>query len=212
MQFKDGQKVPADELRKTMESVGFADPEVVTFGFTDQGRYFVRSKTQSLLSKANKQKIRASVEKASGQKIILWDASQETGDRIRVRFDSAPPVDKIKAGLADAGYKDAGVNFNPGQANPEFDLRFSGVRGAIVAAMNKSYGDKFDKINQLTSVGSAVGKQMRNQGVLSVIYALLGILLYVSFRFDPLQPGRCPGVGPRREHYHRYFLCVRPRI
>ncbi|MEE2789330.1 MAG: protein translocase subunit SecF, partial [Myxococcota bacterium] len=182
LQFKD--KIPAEDLRKSMETVGFFDPEVVNFGFTDQGRYFVRSKTQSLLTAKDKAKIKAAVEKSVGKKIILWDASQETGDRIRVRFESAPTVDSIKKGLADVGYAEAGVNFNPGQANPEYDLRFSGVRGAIIAGMTKAYGDKFEKINQLTSVGSAVGKQMRNQGVLSVIYALLGILLYVSFRFD----------------------------
>ena len=173
-------KVPANELRKTMESVGFADPEVVTFGFTDQGRYFVRSKTQSLLSKASKQKIRASVEKASGQKIILWDASQETGTVFESGLIRHQLLTRSRLALLMPATKMPASTSIPAR-QIEFDLRFSGVRGAIVAAMNKSYGDKFDKINQLTSVGSAVGKQMRNQGVLSVIYALLGILLYVSF-------------------------------
>ena len=50
--------------------------------------------------------------------------------------------------------------------------------------MKAKYGEDFKGIDRLESVGSAVGKQMRNQGVLSVIYALLGILLYISFRFD----------------------------
>ena len=39
-------------------------------------------------------------------------------------------------------------------------------------------------VGKFEAVGAAVGRQMRNQGVLSVIYALIGILLYVSFRFD----------------------------
>ena len=50
--------------------------------------------------------------------------------------------------------------------------------------MKKTYGDEFVGADKFESVGSAVGAQMRNQGILSVIYALIGILLYVSFRFD----------------------------
>ena len=46
----------------------------------------------------------------------------------------------------------------------------------------------------MESVGSAVGKQMRNQGVLAVIYALLGILLYISFRCALLVAAEKVGV------------------
>jgi len=59
-----------------------------------------------------------------------------------------------------------------------------GVREQINKAMTAAYADAYKGIDRLESVGSAVGKQMRNQGALAVLYALLAILLYISFRFD----------------------------
>ena len=68
--------------------------------------------------------------------------------------------------------------------NPFYMIRLPGVRERVTKSMTEIYGEKFRSIDRLESVGSAVGKQMREQGSLAVIYALLGILLYISFRFD----------------------------
>lgn len=59
----------------------------------------------------------------------------------------------------------------------------------MVAKFGKANPDgtgdgRFLGIERVETVGSAVGEQMRNQGILAVLYALIGILLYVTFRFD----------------------------
>ena len=46
---------------------------------------------------------------------------------------------------------------------------------------------------------------MRNQGILSVIYALLGILLHVSFRFDLRHSPGAVLAWCMTSHYNRYF-------
>ena len=40
------------------------------------------------------------------------------------------------------------------------------------------------EILQVDFVGPQVGKELRNQGILSVFYAILAVLLYIAFRFD----------------------------
>ena len=173
------------ELRETIEETGLELPEVVTYGLTDEGRYFVRSRTQSLLSDAEKKKIKDGVLAKYGEKeITMYDDADESGEVVRVKFTGP----KSKADLAEilkgAGFDDGTVSTASIANNPVYMLRVPGVGPRIVKLMKQKYGDKFRAIDRLESVGSAVGKQMRNQGVLSVIYALIGILLYISFRFD----------------------------
>ncbi len=171
------------DLREAVTETGLELPEVVTYGLVDEGRYFVRSRTQSLLSESEIGKIKAGIEAKYG-KPELWDASDEAGEEIRVRFAEPKKKSELKEILVGAGFSDAAVSQQTVATNPVYLLRLPGVRERIIGAMTAKYGEDFVGIDRLESVGSAVGKQMRNQGFLAVIYALLGILLYVSFRFD----------------------------
>jgi preprotein translocase SecF subunit len=48
----------------------------------------------------------------------------------------------------------------------------------------KSLEDKGPEILQVDYVGPQVGKELRLQGILSVLYAILAVVLYIAFRFD----------------------------
>ena len=173
------------ELREVIEETGLELPEVVTYGLTDEGRYFVRSRTQSLLSDAEKKKIKDGVVAKYGEKdITMYDDADESGEVVRVKFTGPKKKADLLEIVKAAGFEDGTVSTASIANNPVYMLRVPGVGPRIVKLMKAKYGDKFRAIDRLESVGSAVGKQMRNQGILSVIYALLGILLYISFRFD----------------------------
>jgi preprotein translocase subunit SecF len=171
------------ELRDAVGKTGLELPEVVTYGLVDEGRYFIRSRTQGLLSDETKGKIKAAVVAKFGEP-ILYDDSDESGEEIRLRFNEPKTDAELMAVLKAGGVEDGSIGKQTMATNPVYLFRIPGVRDRIIGAMKAKYGDVFNGIDRLESVGSAVGKQMRNQGVLSVIYALLGILLYISFRFD----------------------------
>lgn len=172
-------------LRQTTTQVFGEEPEVVTYGITDEGRYFVRSRVQTLLKPAEVAAIEAAINERIG-KPEMWDPSDEAGEELRVKFATNEPGtrEKLKEALVAAGLPDATVGSQSEAQNPVYVLRIPGVRDRIVRAMKDAYGDSFKGIDRLESVGSAVGRQMRNQGALAVLYALIGILLYISFRFD----------------------------
>ncbi|MCB9228793.1 MAG: protein translocase subunit SecD [Deltaproteobacteria bacterium] len=44
--------------------------------------------------------------------------------------------------------------------------------------------DKSPEIQQVEFVGPQVGKELRLQGILSIIYAILAVIIYIAFRFD----------------------------
>jgi preprotein translocase subunit SecF len=52
-------------------------------------------------------------------------------------------------------------------------------KGASDKIANQATVSRFEK------VGATAGKQLRNKGILAVIYALIFILLYIALRFDP---------------------------
>jgi preprotein translocase subunit SecF len=180
-------KQPTDisQLRETITETGLELPEVVTYGHSDQGKYFVRSRSQSLFSDAEKQKLRKTLVSQVGALVEKdYNDTDETGEEVRVRFAKKPGEAAVKAALVQAGYPNAQVGVHADSANPVYRLGLPSIKDRIVIAMNKKYGEAFIGADKFESVGSAVGAQMRNQGILSVIYALIGILLYVSFRFD----------------------------
>lgn len=190
------EKVDMGELREEMEKVGLDAPEMVVYGFSDTGKYFVRSRTQGLLTQAEKDTLKAAIVAKFGEP-TLWDASDESGEVIRIQFAEAKTVEGLTEVVQSAGFKTGAATKQTEAQNPIYNLALPGVRDRLVAAMAAKYGQavqkadgtwgtegKFTTIERLESVGSAVGKQMRNQGILAVLYALIGILLYVSFRFD----------------------------
>lgn len=173
------------QLRDRTGEVFGEEPEVVTYGLTDEGRYFVRSRVQGLLSVEEVAALRAAIVAELGEP-ELWDASDEAGEEVRVKFGETTPEtrDKLAVALKAGGQPDGVVSTQTQAQNPVYILRLPGVREQINNAMKSAYGEAYKGIDRLESVGSAVGKQMRNQGALAVLYALLAILLYISFRFD----------------------------
>src|SRR5205814_110019 len=51
-------------------------------------------------------------------------------------------------------------------------------------ALKKGLAKPDFEIRRTEYVGPAVGKQLRNKGIMALIYAMVAILIYVAFRFD----------------------------
>jgi preprotein translocase subunit SecF len=177
------QPTPVDDIRSVTNEVGLDQPEIVRYGFQDEGRYFIRSRTRSLLAPAEIDKVRAAVVAKHGEPKI-WDASDETGEQIRVRFETTVTKDELQASAAESGIAGITVGVQSQGANPIYLLQMPSIRQRLAVAFKAKFGDSFREIERMESVGSAVGSQMREQGALSLLYAMLGILLYVAFRFD----------------------------
>ncbi len=177
------EQLDVGQLREEMGKTGLDHPEVVQYGITGEPRYFVRSRTQSLLTDDQKKAVKDAVT-GKFPDVEAYEDTDETGEVVRVKFKAAKKVGDLQAAVRGAGFDTARVNAQTEALNPFYIIHLPGVRERIQKAMTSVYGAKFKGIDRLESVGSAVGKQMREQGALAVLYALIGILLYISFRFD----------------------------
>ena len=182
VQFKQGQ-VDVAELRKIAEETGLDTPEVVNYGLSDDGYYLIRSRSHGVLTDESKVKIKSAIVAEMGEP-SLWDDSDETGEEIRVQYKETKDKEKFVEILKNLGYDEAAVSTQSEGTNPVLLLNLGGVKAQINKDLKAKYGEKYIGIIRLESVGSAVGQQLRNQGILAVLYAMIAILVYVGLRFD----------------------------
>ena len=111
------------------------------------------------------------------------------GTLIEVAYPEAPGLDSVRAGLAEAGYENFTVQ-TFGTARDiviRLPVEVAAEEGADVttAALEALAAIDADVVTRRVEfVGPQIGEELANQGGLAMIYALVGILLYVSFRFQ----------------------------
>jgi preprotein translocase subunit SecF len=114
------------------------------------------------------------------------------GTEVEVRFSEAPEIADVRESLAGAGMDDATVqNFGsstdllvripPHEGEGESEAAAQAEE--VIAALQQDFPAG---VEQRSSgyVGPQVGEELTEQGILAVIYALIGIFIYVMFRFQ----------------------------
>ncbi len=117
------------------------------------------------------------------------------GTQIQVQFKQSPDDTKIRQAMDAAGIKDARiqairqtdqVSSNdvlislPEQTN---EASLDAGRVQIVNALQSHYDNPFE-VRNVQVVGPTVGKQLEKQAGLATVYSLLGMLIYLWFRFQ----------------------------
>ena len=191
--------VSAEQVRKAIESQGFKEPQVQEYGEPSAHSFLVRIRNVSVVSKDQAAGIEAGVKSVLGTDLDEYRFEPDQGDRFAIRTKggadgkTAPDVKAIQSAIESKG---VGVlNITPkAEANGKgFDVEVTtkGVSTKLEGAFRQLDGTPLDstrpedqRIRQIDFVGPQVGKELRNRGVMSVLYAMVAILLYVFFRFD----------------------------
>jgi len=64
------------------------------------------------------------------------------------------------------------------------DEQVEGVSKKISQTLTETYGDGKVELRRAEMVGPQVGKELREKGLMAVLYAMIGILLYITWRFE----------------------------
>ncbi|MDP8299212.1 MAG: protein translocase subunit SecD [Candidatus Tantalella remota] len=99
------------------------------------------------------------------------------------RFTEVVPVQDVRGVLSDIGLGESSIQqFGEGK---EFIVRsFSGKTEQIVEGFNERFGKGSFEVMRVESVGPAVGADLRRAAVKALIFAMIGICIYISFRFE----------------------------
>ncbi len=119
------------------------------------------------------------------------------GTHITAAFTSTPNEDHVRDALARAGIRNATIQRignRPGElanqvviALPEStatDQNHDAGRAAVEHALQANYHDSTFQILQVDIVGPTAGKQLQRQAFWATIYSLIGMLVYLWFRFE----------------------------
>jgi preprotein translocase subunit SecF len=114
------------------------------------------------------------------------------GTQVQVQFVQTPDLGKIRQATEAAGIKDASVVIYDVPANNEVlislpeqtnETTLDVGRQQIVDALQAHYGNPFS-VRNVQVVGPTVGNQLEKQAGLATLYSMLGMLVYLWFRFQ----------------------------
>jgi preprotein translocase subunit SecF len=113
------------------------------------------------------------------------------GTLIEVSYATAPEISDVRSNLASAGINDAVVQtfgaasdivvrIPPKDIEGESNAEISTI---VLNALQQGVEDEV-LMRRVEFVGPQVGEELTEQGILAVVYALIGIFLYVMIRFQ----------------------------
>jgi preprotein translocase subunit SecF len=119
------------------------------------------------------------------------------GTQITVHFDTVPNEDHIRAAVDKAGIRDYRLQRISGTGGASVDDEIITLpqssatdaahdqgRSQLENALTANYKDSGFTVQQVDIVGPTAGTQLKHQALLATIYSLIGMLIYLWFRFE----------------------------
>ena len=106
------------------------------------------------------------------------------GTLIEVGYQQTADLEDIRTKLASASYMGTNVQYFGSDTEVLIQLEPQAISSAkLSSSIIQMLGDGID-VRRVEFVGPKVGEELTNDGGLALLYALIGILIYVAFRFE----------------------------
>ena len=106
------------------------------------------------------------------------------GTLIELGYEKTADLEDIRSKLTSANYKGTNVQYFGSDTEVLIQLEPQTVSSAkLSSSIIRMLGDGLD-VRRVEFVGPKVGEELTNDGGLAMLYALIGILIYVAFRFE----------------------------
>ncbi|AKF25531.1 preprotein translocase subunit SecF [Sulfurovum lithotrophicum] len=110
------------------------------------------------------------------------------GTLVQVKYEGKAPIEKVRKAISvDKNYEGASVTYFGSDDEVVIRTKMSSK------ALGEDISDKMTQllkdtgkfeVRRVDMVGAKVGSELREKGIMSMFLAILGILIYVSFRFE----------------------------
>ena len=106
------------------------------------------------------------------------------GTLIELGYEKTADLEDIRSKLTLANYKGTNVQYFGSDTEVLIQLEPQAATSAqLSSSIIRMLGDGLD-VRRVEFVGPKVGEELTNDGGLAMLYALIGILIYVAFRFE----------------------------
>lgn len=189
----------AGDIRGAIRDSDFAQPDIIKVEDPNNAyRYLIRVQDVTTIDLAQQGRIERTL--CYGDKLPQAECPKERqatevkfspgGDKITVRFDSAPDLTWIRARMA----KVSGVELRAGENNPSIqnerahkvEIQLMSKGDQLMQVLKTKLGNDRVPENPLRVewIGPKAGRLLRDAAIKSIAIALVFIMMYVAFRFD----------------------------
>ena len=111
------------------------------------------------------------------------------GTLIQLKFKTPPDIEVIRDGLKTIALGESTIQEFGSKRDILIRIQRSEEKlEAVGSKVRDSLGEKFNKeditIERVEMVGPKVGRDLREKAFLSILYAVIGIVIYISWRFE----------------------------
>lgn len=184
VELKYNEPTTAAQVRQRAQAGGLHDVSVQGIGAAEENSFLLRMGGVTQLNEENAERAKAAIQGLGETRSVYADMANGI-----VNFRSAQPMapDAVKKAVEGAGIgvqevRDLGAN--SGGTGYDYQVVASGMADKVFAALSAGTDKPNFEQRRVDYVGPQVGKQLRNRGVMALLYSMVAILIYVAFRFD----------------------------
>jgi preprotein translocase subunit SecF len=176
VEVKFAKETTAEQVREGAVKGGLKEPQVQAIG--DPGNFILRMGGVTQLTEESEKAAEAAV-RGLGE-VVSLSKNLDTGI-INVRFKTPVDPATIKQAVVASG---TGVTEVTKLGEADYQIKAEGMAARVTTALKAGLEGADFEVRRTDYVGPQVGKQLRNKGLMALIWAMLFILIYVAFRFD----------------------------
>lgn len=189
IEVKFAQTVQADALRAKVADAGFGDASVQQIGAEEENSFLIRVGQVSVVGDEDLERYRETLARElESYGFLALDFDAGTGDLLDLRTEREVPEAELLRVARAAGLpltqRDEPVRNLTRAGQPAYQFVIQGLSDNVSQALHAEFGEENVDVRRVEFVGPQVGKQLRNRGIMAVLLAMAGIVLYVLFRFD----------------------------
>ena len=187
LQVKFDQHQDEEKVQKLVEGLNLGESRVQRYGSEESNEFLVLVRQHSALTEEQRAQMKTEMEQLAGGPEGLHNFSvAESGENIIAGFTK--PVDEaaVRAVIAKYGLNVKTMRAGERADRSEYVVDLVSISDKVQDALKQGLALSPDAqiVQRVEFVGPQVGAQLRNQGFLAVLYAMIFILFYIALRFD----------------------------
>jgi preprotein translocase subunit SecF len=183
VELKFDHPITAEEVRQRAQKGGLEDVSVQNIGSKDENSFLLRMGGVTQLNEKNAANAQTAIEGLGSVRNVYADLANGI---INFRAATALTPDAIKKAVEGSGTGVQEVRELGESQSGGFDYQVvaSGMADKVTQALSQGVEKPDFEQRRVDYVGPQVGKQLRNRGIMALLYSMVAILIYVAFRFD----------------------------
>ncbi len=173
------------DVRAAAVKGGLHDPTVQAIGAASENSFLLRMGGTTQLTAESAAKLEAAVTGLDAVKFFPPDLENGLINFRATKKLDPEEIKRVVRENAKMGVKEVRELGRSDQSQTfDYQIEAAGMADKVTESLKEGLEKKEFEIRRTEYVGPAVGKQLRNKGVMALLYAMAAILIYVAFRFD----------------------------